>query len=63
MIFKTIFKQIGRYFDIICFTLALVVGDCAAFTFGKGWGLLAVGLTLAIIGWLSEVIAGSKGGD
>ncbi|WP_099300118.1 DUF1056 family protein [Pediococcus pentosaceus] len=63
MIFRTVLRQIGKYFDILCFILALIIADYAAFMAGKLWGLIAVALTIAIIGWLSEVISGAKGGE
>ncbi|WP_412475943.1 DUF1056 family protein [Levilactobacillus brevis] len=57
--------MIWHYFDLICFVSALIVADYGAFLFGKPWGVMAVAVTLFVIGWLSEVISTSqnKGGD
>ena len=63
MVFGRILKTIGDYFDVICFILAMFVADYAAFVVGKVWGLLAIAITIAIIGWLSEVISNVKGGE
>lgn len=63
MVFRTIFRQFGKYFDVICFILAMFIVDYAMFLLGKAWGLIAVAITVALIGWLSEIISGAKGGD
>ncbi|MGK9299603.1 DUF1056 family protein [Melissococcus plutonius] len=60
LVFKIILKQIGKYFDVICFIVALLVADYAAFLFGKKIGYIAIAVTLVVIGWLAEIIAGTK---
>ncbi|MCT4489369.1 MULTISPECIES: DUF1056 family protein [Levilactobacillus] len=64
-IFKRILSGFWNYFDVICFVIALGLGDYGAFLMGKAWGVFALALTAAVIGWLSEVIAANnqKGGD
>ncbi|EJO04110.1 DUF1056 family protein [Oenococcus oeni] len=62
MIFKTIFNLIWRYFDVICFVLALICINIGAFLLMKAIALITIGLSLALIGWLSEVINDDKGG-
>lgn len=57
MIFRTFFGSIWKYFDVICFVLAMIVADYGAFLFGKRVGIIAVAITIALIGWMAEVIA------
>ncbi|KGH73693.1 DUF1056 family protein [Oenococcus oeni] len=62
MIFKTIFKAFWHYFDAICFVLALVFVNIGAFLILNKIAFITVGLSLALIGWLSEIAIDSKGG-
>ncbi|MHA5155771.1 DUF1056 family protein [Oenococcus oeni] len=64
MIFKTILKAFWRYFDVICFVFALVCINFGAFLIFNKIVWITAGLSLALIGWLSEVVIDSKeGGD
>ncbi|MFT8487991.1 DUF1056 family protein [Oenococcus sicerae] len=62
MIFKTILQAIWRYFDVICFVLALIAINIGAFLILSKIIWITAGLSLALIGWLTEVAADSKGG-
>ena len=53
MIFKQFFATIWRYFDVLCFILAMIAGVYAAFLFGKAQGVLAIAVALFLVGWLS----------
>lgn len=60
MIFKIMIHVIWKYFDVICFILAMIVADYGAFLFGKKIGVIGVAITIALIGWMAEVIANKE---
>ncbi len=62
MIFKPIFKLIWRYFDLICYVLALIFINIGVFLLLGKVVWISTGLSVALLGWLAEAIADSKGG-
>lgn len=62
MIFKTLFKNFWTIFDVICYILAASFINYGAFLVNFKVGLIVLGLTFALTGFTSELIAGSKGG-
>ncbi|OIL58310.1 phage head-tail adapter protein [Oenococcus oeni] len=62
MIFKTIFNLIWRYFDVICYVLALIFINIGVFLLLGKVVWISTGLSVALFGWLAEAIADSKGG-
>lgn len=62
MIFKTLFKNIWAIFDGLCYILAVGFINYGVFLINFKVGLIVLGLTFALTGFASELIAGSKGG-
>ncbi|MFT8329455.1 MAG: DUF1056 family protein, partial [Oenococcus oeni] len=50
MIFKITFNLIWRYFDVICFILALICINIGAFLLLHKIVFITIGLSLALIG-------------
>lgn len=65
LIFKKIFQFLWQIIDIICYLGSLAAIDYAAFLMGgEPWLFIFLGISLALIGLLSEIIsANRKGGD
>ncbi|EJF00337.1 DUF1056 family protein [Liquorilactobacillus mali] len=62
MLFKPLLKLISTYFDVICFVLALLMGVIGAFMFSIKIGIIAIAISLLILGFISELISSVKGG-
>lgn len=60
MIFRTLFKRIWTIFDVLCYLFGAGCVIAFAFTFGTRYGLLAIGLTLFLTGFISELISGNQ---
>ncbi|QIZ04182.1 DUF1056 family protein [Limosilactobacillus reuteri] len=54
---KNLFTTIWKYFDIICFLVAIVFVVWGCFLLSFVAGLFSVAVSLIIIGYLSEKIA------
>ncbi|MDN7145274.1 DUF1056 family protein [Liquorilactobacillus mali] len=63
MLFKPLLKLISIYFDVICFVLALGFGIFGAFLFSVKIGIIAIAISLLILGFVSELVSSTKGGD
>lgn len=63
MVYRNFFKLFWKYFDVVSFVLAVGFGVYGAFLFGFRCGILAIAVGFLILGFLSELITSSKGGD
>lgn len=65
MIFKKLLPLIWQIFDLMCYFAALVTFNWAMFSWNQIAGGIALAVSFAITGLISELIANStsKGGD